>query len=534
MLQTREISRRAALKIAASAAALALPSVARGAASNVLRFIPDADVAVLDPHFSPTYVTRSHAYLVFDTLFGTDNSFRAQPQMVEGVLADEDGRRWTLTLRAGLQFHDGEMVLARDCVASIRRWAQRNPYGEALMTVTDELSASDDRTIEFRLKKPFPLLPEALGTLTSPIPAIMPERLAKTDAFTKVAEIIGSGPYRFKPDEQLSGARLVYECNALYRPRESGVPERTAGPKIAYFDRVVWSVIPDRATSTAALQNGEQDWWEYADFDTMPLLRRQPVITVALQEPVGSIAFLRLNHLQPPFDNPAIRRALFGAINQEDFAIANAGTDRTLWRTGVGFFPPDSPMASDAGMEALTGPRDLDRARREIAAAGYKGERVVMLTTSDWPEMMRRANVTVDLMTKLGMKVDLLVSDWGTMAQRRLNQGPVDQGGWSCATYDMVGTDLIDPAVNPLLRGNGKNGRPGWPTSPRIEELRNAWLDAADLATRKRIAAEMQLQAFQDVPYIPLCLVYYYTAYRTDLTGVLPGFTVFWNVRRQG
>jgi peptide/nickel transport system substrate-binding protein len=112
-------------------------------------------VTVLDPRWSGTYATRGHGYLVYDTLFGMDGNQVPSPQMVETVQTEDDGRRWTLTLRPGLRFHDGDQVLARDCVASIRRWSQRDPYGGTLMAATDELIATDDRTLVFRLKRPF-------------------------------------------------------------------------------------------------------------------------------------------------------------------------------------------------------------------------------------------------------------------------------------------------------------------------------------------------------------------------------------------
>ena len=121
--------------------------------------------------------------MVFDTLFGEDGKGGTSHQMLEGHTVENAGKLWTLTLRDGLLFHDGERVLARDCVASIRRWAKRDPIGEAMMAATDELSAPNDKTIVFRLKKPFPLLPYALGKVASPICAIMPERMAETDAF---------------------------------------------------------------------------------------------------------------------------------------------------------------------------------------------------------------------------------------------------------------------------------------------------------------------------------------------------------------
>ena len=146
--------------LGAAGLALAAPRLAAaqgtGPGARVLKFIPQADLSTLDPHWNTAYVTRNHGFMVFDTLYGTDAEYQPQPQMVEGHTVEEDGRRWTLTLREGLRWHDGEPVLARDCVASIRRWASRDGFGATLMAATDELSAPDDRRILFRLKKPFP------------------------------------------------------------------------------------------------------------------------------------------------------------------------------------------------------------------------------------------------------------------------------------------------------------------------------------------------------------------------------------------
>jgi len=231
--------RRELLKAAgASVAAVALPRIGRADKANKLVFVPALDLSLLDPVVTPARPTRNHGYLVFDTLYGIDTNWAAQPQMVEGHQVDEDGLIWTLTLRDGLRFHDKEPVLARDVVASIRRFAARISFTNALMTMTEELSAPDDRTVRFRLKRPFPHLPEALAGPGANVPAIMPERLAATSPFTPVAEIVGSGPYRFLPDEHVSGARAAYERFALYQPRTDGPVGFTSGPKIAHFDRV--------------------------------------------------------------------------------------------------------------------------------------------------------------------------------------------------------------------------------------------------------------------------------------------------------
>jgi peptide/nickel transport system substrate-binding protein len=154
--------RRELLKAAgASLAAITAPRIGRAERPNKLVFVPTSDLGVLDPVVTGIRSTRNHAYLVFDTLYGIDTSWTAQPQMVEGHQVDEDGLLWTLTLREGLRFHDKEPVLARDVVASIRRFAARISFANALMAATEELSAPDNRTVRFRLKRPFPHLPEA-------------------------------------------------------------------------------------------------------------------------------------------------------------------------------------------------------------------------------------------------------------------------------------------------------------------------------------------------------------------------------------
>ena len=235
--------------VATSASVLAAPNLVRAGAASVLRFVPQADVAVLDPVWTTTYQSRDHGFMVFDTLFGMNARYAASPQMAAGAVAEDGGKRWRITLREGLRFHDGTPVLGRDCVASIKRWGARDAFGQALLAASDEIAAPDDRTIEFRLKAPFPLLPDALAKAPPSMCAIMPERLASPDPFKQVIEMVGSGPFRFKADERVPGSLVVYEKFAGYVPRSNGVPEWTAGPKVVQVDRVEWHIIPDTSTT---------------------------------------------------------------------------------------------------------------------------------------------------------------------------------------------------------------------------------------------------------------------------------------------
>ncbi|HWK43874.1 MAG TPA: ABC transporter substrate-binding protein [Stellaceae bacterium] len=510
---------------------LAAPRIAASQGARVLKFIPQSDLAVLDPIWTTAYVTRNHGFMVFDTLFGQDAQFKAQPQMLEGAVTEADGKLWKLTLRPGLKFHDGTPVLARDCVASIQRWGKRDSFGQALMAATDELSAADDRTIVFRLKQPFPLLPDALGKTGSNVPVMMPERLAKTDPFTQVTEMVGSGPFRFKADERVTGSRVVYERFADYQPRQ-GASSFTAGQKIAHFDRVEWNVIPDSATAAAAMQSGEMDWWENPPGDLLPLLKRNNKLGVVVQDPTGSLGYMRPNFLYPPFDNPAFRRALLGAVNQTDFMTAAAGTDTSLWHTPVGVFCPSSPMASTVGMGALGAKPDMDKVRAEIKASGYKGEPVVVMGAEDFPIIKAIVSVGVDMMQQAGVNVDYQAVDWGTVVQRRTKKDPPDKGGWNVFFTYWSGLDNFNPASDLAIRGNGDKGWFGWPTMPKLEELRAQWFDAPDDATQKKICGEIQQTVFDEVPFYPLGQLYQPTAYKKELSGVLDGFVLFWNVKR--
>ena len=515
-----------------AAGALALPAAVRAAPASTLRFIPQQDLVTLDPVTTTAYVTRNHGYMVFDTLYGMDAGYGATPQMVQSHTVESDGRLWTLTLRDGLRFHDGSPVLARDCVASIRRWARRDPFGGTLLATTDELAAPDDRTIRFRLKAPFPLLPIALGKASVPVCAMMPERLANTDPFQQVPELVGSGPFRFKADERVPGATNVYTRFEGYVPRDDGPLTWTSGPKVVHYDRVEWRTIPDTATATNALLAGEVDWCEYAFHDQLPILHRARDVATKVLDPTGFVAMMRVNHLQPPFDNPAIRRALWGAIDQTATMQSLVGADDpSLFHVPLGFFCPGTPMASEAGLDPLRGPRDFARVRAELKAAGYNNEPVLLMISTSSSAILAHGQVAADTLKQAGMNVEVYSVEFNAMLQRRNRRTPVSEGGWSAFVTNWAGTDWLNPAGHIALRGNGNEGYAGWSSSPRTEALRHAWFQAPDLAAQQAICRDIQLQSMQDVPYYPLGQYLQPTAYRTTMTGVLEGFATFWNVR---
>lgn len=524
------MKRRDVLATAAAAAA-SLSAPARAQPRKVVKFVPQADLALLDPVFTTGLVTRNHGFMVYDQLYGLDDNFLPQPQMVEGHVVENDGKTWKLTLREGLKFHDGTPVLARDAVASIKRWMQIDAFGQTLRGVTDDLSAISDKVIQFRLKKPFPLLPTALAKPSAFCP-VLPERLASNPPSVQVTEMVGSGPFRYIASERVAGARNVYEKFDGYVPRSSGTPSFAAGPKVVHIDRVEWVTLPDAATAAAALQAGEVDWWEQPQPDLLPLLRRNRNIKVEAKERGGLMGMIRFNHLVPPFDNPAIRRAFLAGVNQTEYMQSVMGEERSLWNDRCGFFLPGSAMATEVGLEVMTGPRSFDKVKRDLEAAGYKGERVVFVVPTDLPSLNAMSQLAADMFRKVGVNLDYQALDWGTVLPRLANKEGLDRGGWSVWCNYIPGIIATTPATQSYVRGLGRNGPFGWPESARIEALRDEFLDAATLEDQQRICRDIQTQAWQDVPYIPTGAWMQPFAFRSNITDMLNGFPLFHNIRK--
>ncbi|MBW8268800.1 ABC transporter substrate-binding protein [Caldovatus aquaticus] len=516
---------------AAATAGLPRPSIAQPARGRVLKFVPQANLTSLDPIWTTAYITRNHGLMVWDTLYGVDRQFRPQPQMAEGHVFEDEGRICTITLRPGLKFHDGEPVRAADCVASLNRWMRRSPMGQKLATVVDELAAPDDRRLRFRLKRPFPLLLSALGSVNAPIPFIMPERLARTDPFQQIREAVGSGPYRFKADEFNSGSLVVYERNPDYSPTPVGQRSLLAGPKVAHFDRVEWHIIVDAATAASALQTGEIDWYEQPTPEIQQLLRRNRAIRVEPIDPLPNGAILRFNHLHPPFNDKRMRQALLPAISQEDHLVAIVGTEPGMYRMG-GVFTPGTPLASEVGLEPLKGPRSTERAKALLREAGYTNQLIRLIGPTDILAPAALTQVGVDLFRRLGVNLDAVITDWGTVVQRRASREPLERGGWSVFYTAFGAYDFLDPSGHFPLRGNGAGAWFGWPTIPKLEELRDAWFEAPDLEAQKRIAEEIQRVAMDELPYVPLGAYMSMTALRSDLADRVEGPAMFWGIRR--
>lgn len=514
---------------ASAAASLARPAIAQG--TKPLIFVPQGNLVTMDPVWTTATVTRNAAAMVFDTLYGRDAKMNPKPQMVEGALVEDGGKTWTLKLRDGLTFHDGEKVLARDCVASLKRWMKRDPAGQTIESRLDALEVKDDRNLVFRLKKPFAGLPAALSK-TQPTPIIVPERVANTDANKQITEIVGSGPFRWNAKEYVSGNRAVFEKFDKYVPRDEPV-SYTSGGLRAMVGRVEWHIIPDAATAANALVNGEVDWLEAPLPDLLGMLRKAKGVTVGVLDETGYFGVLRPNWTQGPTANVKLRQAMLAAIDQEEMMTATMGEDKSLYRAPVGMFIPGSAGENAAGMDLVRKRHSVAELKAMVKDSGYNGERIVLFHPTDQVFYNAMISVAAAKFREIGLNIDEQSVDWGTVVERRTSREPLEKGGWSMFPAGFPAVEYVDPLLATGIRANGSKAWFGWPEDAKLEQLREDWLDTVDPVAQKKLCEQIQARCLEMVTIIPVGQYLPPAAWTSKISAPLKGLCpVFWGVTK--
>jgi peptide/nickel transport system substrate-binding protein len=532
MTVTRSLARLAvATAFAATFGTLAVPAAQ---AETTLIVVPHSNLSILDPIWTTAYMSRNHGYMIYDTLFGTDLNNKIQPQMVDKWTVSKDKKVYDFTLRAGLAFHDGAPVTGEDVVASLNRWGQRDALGGALMTFVDKMEATGPNSFRITLKEPCGFVLEALGKPSSNVPFIMPKRVAETDPKTQITDYTGSGPYIFVKEEFKPGDKAVYVKNTKYVPRKEKA-SGTAGGKNVYVDKVVWNLaLRDYQAQVNALVNGEVDIVENLPFEQYKTLLKNP--NVEVRKPKVGLAYMcRFNHLLPPFDNVKVRRAVLASFRQEPFLKAQVGV-KELYHSCPSMFPCVSPYSSNAGADIMT-KGSMKKARELLKASGYDGTPVVIMKPTDLASIDKLPEVAAQFMRQMGMKVDLQAMDWQTLVSRRAKKDPVDKGGWNMFCTAWTAPDIWSPITNPAVVAKGdKSPWFGWPKSDKIEELRAEFAKELDPAKKKKIAEEVQREAFAIATHAPLGEYVQPRAARKNIHGwLVSGGLVhaYWNISKK-
>lgn len=528
------LTRRLLPTAALTAAALAALSLAPAALAQekVLRVVPHSNLAVLDPIWTTAYMSRNHGYMIYDTLFGTDENGKVKPQMVESWSETPDKRLWTFKLRKGLEFHDGKPVTGEDVIASLQRWGKRDAMGSALMQFVQRMDTPAPDTFRIFLSEANGFMLEALGKPSSNVPFIMPKRIADTDPFKQIEEHIGSGPYVFKREEFKPGDKAVYTKFAKYVPR-SEPPSGSAGGKRVYVDRVEWNLaLRDAQAQVSALQKGEVDVIEALPFDHYETVKRDGSLQIPKYSNYGLQYMARFNHLHKPFDNPKVRQAVIAAFNQEAFLRAQVGV-KDLYKACGSMFICGSPYGSLAGSD-LQMKSNMKKAQDLLKASGYDGTPIVVMKPTDLASIQKLPDVAAQLLRQAGFKVDLQAMDWQTLVGRRAKKDAPEKGGWHMFLTAWQAFDVWSPIANPTTDTRGeKSTWFGWATDDKLAQVRNEFMRATDDAQKKKLADQMHARMFEIGTHATLGEYSQPMAARKNISGFfITNGNIYWNLKK--
>ncbi len=490
--------------------------------------MPHADLKVLDFHQTTATITIMHAGLVYDQLFNWDENMVGRPQMVEAYTVSPDKLKYTFTLRPGLKFHDGSAVTTKDVIASVKRMLAKDTQVGKLAEFTQSIDRVDDRTFTITLKEPFGFVEFALGGGNNLI-GIMREKEALTDPNQPVTEPIGSGPFVFNKAEWQPGAKVIYDKNKDYVPR-SEPPSGFSGGKVVKVDRVEYVVIPEASTKFAAIQRGEVDMLDQPPMDLLNTIEKSPDIVIGDVIPLGIYGVMRPNSLHPPFNNVKARQALAYMMDQKEYIAAAFGDPRysqvcyAAWICG-------SPNGTEAGSEPYQKP-DIAKARQLMQESGYKGEKVVVIGTTEIPQISAMGTVTVERLKAIGVNVEYAVTDWGNVVTRRAKKDPPEQGGWNIFHTTGGGAPLASPLLSTIttMTCDGKNWF-GWPCDEQYEKLRNDYIHETDAGKQKQLVEAMHRRIWEVMPFVLTGQYNQKWVWRKNVFGVLKTQNiVFWNI----
>ncbi|MBV9530184.1 MAG: ABC transporter substrate-binding protein, partial [Bradyrhizobium sp.] len=221
------------------------------------------------------------------------------------------------------------------------------------------------------------------------------------------------------------------------------------------------------------------------------------------------------------------------AMNQKDVLDALVGNPKYYQVCGA-FFVCGTPLESDAGAGDLIKGGSMEAAKKALAESGYDGTPIVILAPGDVLMLKAQPVVVAQLLRQAGFKVDLQAMDWQTVVSRRASQKPASEGGWNMFFTFSVAADVMNPIASSPLGGRGKSSWFGWPEDARIEELKDRFVRAASPEEQKRIAVDIQKEAYDQVIYVPLGQFVSPSAWRESLSGVLagPATPIFWNIEK--
>jgi peptide/nickel transport system substrate-binding protein len=491
---------------------MAVPAGAQEAPrqGGILKAAMIGEPPTLDTHTTTATIAYQIAWHVFETLYTYDTHYQPVPFLAEGHTVSDGGRRYTVTLRKGVKFHNGKELTAADAAASMTRWGRLHTTGKTMFKTIEAVEAKDTHTLVIHLKEPSGSL---LFALASPYLAIHQKSVIDAAGDQPIKEYIGTGPFRFvehRPDRHIRVQRFK-EYSA-----RTDAPDGFGGKRTAWVDEIRFLPVPDVAVRVAGVESGEYHFAQTVKQDLYDRLKANPKIELPVVKPSAWITAAP-NHKQGVMTNKKVRQAMQAVLDMDSIMRAAIG-HRTFFRVdGALYFPEQGVFHTQTGVTGYNA-KNKDRARALLKEAGYAGEPIRWITTKEYEYMYNSALVGKQQMEEVGFKVDLQVVDWATVVQRR-NKPEL----WDVFTTGI--TFSPDPALTSNLQCNW----PGWWCNEEKEKLLAEMLRESDAKKRRALIERIQAVFYEDVGRIKMGD--FFTMYATrDLQGFDAGpFLHFWN-----
>jgi peptide/nickel transport system substrate-binding protein len=483
-------------------------------AGGVLKAAMIGEPPSLDIHWTTAVITQQITWHIYETLYTYDKNLQPVPMLAESHTISDGGRRYTITLRKNVKFHNGREMNSADVVPSLQRWGKMSTTGKALWKGVEAVEAKDPYTVVIHLKEPSGSLLFGLGSPNNGA-AIYPKEVMAAAGEGQIKEFIGTGPYRFvehKPDRHIKVARFKD-----YAARSDASDGGYGGKRVAYFDEILFIPVPDEAVRLAGVETGEYHYAQTIKADQFDRVKSLPALDPQVVKPYGWITAVP-NHKQGVMANKKIRQALLAALDMEPIMSAAIGNKAFYRIDGALFYPEQAAFHSQAGVTGY-GQKNPAKAKALLAEAGYKGEPVRWITTKEYDWMYNAALVAKQQMEAAGFVVDLQVLDWATLVQRR-NKPEL---------YDIFSTGFTlgaDPAIATSIQCNW----PGWWCNEEKERLVTEMLRETDPKKRKAQIERVQAIFYDDVGRVKFGDYFTFQVTRKELRGFRPQpFLYFWN-----
>jgi peptide/nickel transport system substrate-binding protein len=479
---------------------------------GILKAAMIGEPPTLDTHTTTATIAYQIGWHVFETLYTYDRQYQPIPHLAEGHTVSDGGRRYTITLRKGVKFHNGKDLAASDAAASLTRWGRLHTTGKTMFKTIEAVEAKDPLTLVIHLKEPSGSL---LYALASPYLAIHPKGVMDAAAASDqpVKEFIGTGPFRFvehKPDRHIRLARFK-EYAARSEPADGHGGKRTA-----WVDEIHFLPVPEVAVRVAGLESGEYHFAQTLKADQYDRLKGNAKLELPIVKPAGWITAAP-NHKAGVMTNRKVRQAMQAVLDMDPIMLAAVG-HRAFFRVdGSLYFPEQGLFHTPTGVTGYN-LKNKERARALLKDAGYAGQPIRWITTKEYDYMYNSALIARQQMEEVGFKVDLQVLDWATVVQRRSKPELWD-----------VFTTGITFSPDPALTSNLQCNWPGWWCHEEKERLLAEMVREGDPRKRRAIIERIQAVFYEDVGRIKMGD--FFTLYGTrDLRGFQGGsFLHFWN-----